>query len=447
MSAYQDALNHLSELLASKFGMDDLRGLLFSIGTSLDVISKPDSGIETRAIAIVEYFKQRDTLPELIAACNRERPNADWPTVPLPSQESSAPRPANISAPVPFFSPLITPDSPSTPGVETERTLKVVQAIDVLDDLRHDPQANAEIVLLKSVLQSASERIVEMNHYKKLHDDFQALELSYKDIVSHSNWLSQGMDVWDALTQHMAEAQGLMDSLCRTAQAAGLGGSESLWINPLLQARQSAQSAIDSQEPKWLSLTSNQINRALDRGPTRMNGLMVRAVRELLKLEVAAHMKTLHEALTSHSNNAAAAQLKTFSAGVTELEQLRTQLQAQVTDHDQWQEADVELNRVDEEVKLDAEKLAQGWFDVTLPMQKLMNGNSASWAKELMDIGINVQQALQIPDFKRARTKFNEYRTKASNRFHLVDDELLRVCKELEVIGIRLHEFLPRLGN
>ena len=421
MSEYQDALNHLRELLESTFSIGEFTPLLKDLGVDSENIPKGDGTKGNYVVGITNHFEHLNTLSDLITACKRLRPIADWPALPLPLKE--------------------------TPGIETERTIKVVQAIDVLDDLRHDPQANAEIVLLKSVLQHASERIVEMNYYKKLHDDFQALELSYKDIVSHSNWLSQGMDVWDTLTRHMAEAQGLMDNLCRTAQVAELEGSESLWINPLLQARQSAQSAMDSQETKWLSLTSNQINRALDRGPTRMNGLMVRAVRELLKLEVAAHMKTLHETLTNHSNNAAAAQLKTFSAGVTELEELRAQLLALVEDHDRWQEVDVELNRVDEEVKHDEKNLGQGWLDVTLPMQRLINGNSASWAKELMNIGINVQQALQIPDFKRARTKFNEYRTKASNRFHLVDDELLRVCKELEVIGIRLHEFLPRLGN
>lgn len=99
MEAHEQ-LADLRHLMITHFSESELRQLVFDLGVDYELLDGRNRGDKT--IALISLMQRAQRLPELLAACRRRRPQADWP-LHLETAVFSPPPPTHPQS-SPFFS-------------------------------------------------------------------------------------------------------------------------------------------------------------------------------------------------------------------------------------------------------------------------------------------------------------------------------------------------------
>jgi hypothetical protein len=117
---------------------------------------------------------------------------------------------------------------------------------------------------------------------------------------------------------------------------------------------------------------------------------------------------------------------------VDALAKLSEKLAELVAEHDAWQEVDDELRLLQIEVEDNVDRLKSTWPSIQRTAQNLYGDGSQTWAKLLQRLAERIEKSLQNKASATVIRLFDDYRSGAVRRFRHVDDDLLKLCQELQ---------------
>ncbi len=419
MPASLTATPTLREALASTFSLAELSIALADLGVNPESIPQRDGGIGLWALEIVTYFQRRDRLHELVAYCARERPGLPW-------QQMAEAHLRSL-----------------TKGSEGDALHDIQRGIGALERLARDPNARPLILRVRDDLQDTSDHIARLSFYKHLHDEFQELQVRYSVIERDCRLAETDETAWNTLAEYLTQWDGIMSRLLEIAAQPGGAPSDAAWAARLAQAQRDVRDALETQTTVPLARALPLVRRMLEREPSLVNAKIFEVVRGMLHKSIIPPLVELHEALTQRRVDAAS--LHEFARGIESLKGLRDRLQVLVTEHDRWQRLEDELNPIAGNLSRDPEVLMQSWPFVSSLVCEMLDGLQEDWAMALLALDMRIRQWLLDGNPTRARPSFYQFHSRVSNRFRIVDDDLLKVVVELQKIGDRLQLFLKGL--
>jgi hypothetical protein len=327
------------------------------------------------------------------------------------------------------------------PSTDKQSSYLVDKGLNVLIELIQAPAVRTAVITFQADFQATSEQINILTNYKHLHDLFQELEYLY-DIMDHDQRRLPNDDTaWESLMRNEPELQDKIDELLDVAKHAPFATDEARWMEQLTQTQNELRAAVEDCNLAQLKAAHQHLHRVLDRQPSRINRSLVVAARNLRLNALAKAMTTVCDSLLDSDLNLEA--VRQFEAGVNALDRLDGTLAGLVRDHNGWQEIDDELRRVEANLVGDISELEAAWPDLQNMGNKLYGESiTDDWAISLRKTSTDLENTLADKVLVKVKQSFRRYRSQTGRRFRRVDNELLKLCQDLQKIGESLNLLL-----
>jgi hypothetical protein len=292
--------------------------------------------------------------------------------------------------------------------------------------------------------QSACKHIDVLGDYKRLHDQLDALQVGCYDQLVRQFGMP---DVFDAVSGYADNLDEIVGEVNTTISRGNVTGQEEIWGKSLQRTAEIYRQAVDDEDLDKLKIARINLQRILDRHPTRINGVLCNEARQLDLTALIASIASLWSQLSE--SDRLASKLQIIPEFLIDLQLLDTARTALVNSHDGWQAMDDELRSI--EVQLvtqnDLEYIAERWPELRDPLKALCEDGVQDWARQLNESIRNLDAALMGENPRRIRDAFAQLRRRQRNRFHKVDDELLELCdRRLRPLGDNLKVVLGIIG-
>ena len=321
--------------------------------------------------------------------------------------------------------PDFNPDAPDKALVEQSR-LGLVRAGKLASS---QPDLRRKVLDARDDFDQVVRKLDLMNYYKKIHDELHEVYLrTYMSMRANVESFDEDATVRAGFVGYEQDAQTRFSKLrvLTNAKVCGVDDKAVEWVDDL--------AGIDAQLLKGIRSSSRQlVNKAVrDLGsivslqPSRINGLLVQAERELRLEEVIAILRV---------NSAD----DVMSAGADALDVLRTRLDALVTQHDEWQDFEPYLRQL--EPKDNLEWFVEDWPDRRNKLEKLcasrcdaeVGALREAWAAVDTAIGHLGEQPWPATDEQRSKERavretFAACAFQTSMHFYAVDMALNAMC-------------------
>jgi tetratricopeptide (TPR) repeat protein len=215
--------------------------------------------------------------------------------------------------------------------------------------------------------------------------------------------------------------------------------SDNMWLIKLKAVEELLNNAIETSSSEYLEKATQYLRQVLDLQPSIIN-TRLNMVTQMIDLS---RIREALESIDKKLKNASQ-----FKEGIKELVDLTIQLKATVKKHDQWQQIDNELRRIDGAMTSDdISELEISWLNIKLltglqPMSKVDSTfESMMVTQSFLDdmlIHRNVSAVIRC---------FDTYRKQAEYIFHKVDQELKNLCDNLMKIGEPLASIMQLLAE
>ena len=120
------------------------------------------------------------------------------------------------------------------------------------------------------------------------------------------------------------------------------------------------------------------------------------------------------------------------------LAELNVRLTALLLGHDYWQSLDLELRRIEANLKTDLTELEMSWTDLTERTKVLFSSAGETgdrWTISFQQDSMELDASLNTQNPVQVKRCFRKYRRRASDRFYQVDTSLKRLCEELRRVA------------
>lgn len=414
----QKDLARLRQLLTEHFDLEELRTLCFDL-KDVDYDDLGGEGKANKARELVAYLERRDRIPELVELCSQRRPNVDWKA-----------------------KPQTTPDTLSEP----EHSRSIREGLLALADLMQTSQVRTAVVQFGADFEAAREQALLLGHYKCLHDLLHTLQFHcYAPIVQEAKRFPDDDMAVDNLMDYEVTLQQIVGDLQGAAEQASFASTETLWIQDLVKARETLARGLDELDVKLLQRTIWLLNRVLAVQPSQINTRLNAAARAL-------RLPTLVKAMAYISDNLARLDLDSekvnqFEAGVDALIDLNHRLSICVDSHDKWQMVDLELRRIEANIKQDLMELEMSWPDLKTMTEPLHSGCGEEWAISFNEYSNDLDSAIAAENPAKIRRSFRRYRRQAGACFYRVDVNLKMLCDDLRTVGEPLALVIKMIGE
>ena len=124
-----------------------------------------------------------------------------------------------------------------------------------------------------------------------------------------------------------------------------------------------------------------------------------------------------------------------FQSGVNALVTLSYALTNLVKNHNDWQEIDLELRRIEANFERDTFELEMSWPDLKAMAGSLCGNSIEEWAVSFQEDGDKLDKAIAVQDPVKVKRFFRSYRRRAGERFYRIDMELKKLCGNLRIVG------------
>ncbi|OEU53183.1 MAG: hypothetical protein BA861_11575 [Desulfobacterales bacterium S3730MH5] len=327
-----------------------------------------------------------------------------------------------------------------------DKSNSVRDALIVLRELLRDPEVQASVVKYQTVFQVARQQIDILYNYKGLHDQLHELELKcYNYIVQLSKRSQLHEEDWNTLTDYDIDFEDTITEIGDIVNRETFHSDETKNINRLVQAREELNEAIKNQDMQKLKGVRGLLSRVFAHWPFEINIRLGTAARTLQLPELVSVMKSVRDSLSKLDLDPD--KVGRFMDGVQGLEILNQSLDARIREHDQWQEVDQDLRRIQGTIGRDIDELQGSWGELKASIGQLCGDSTEEWVKSLKEEGEKLEQAMVDPDSTRTRDHFLRYRRRGMLRFYRVDKNLKILCGNLNRIGEQLPPLLRVIGE
>jgi len=303
-----------------------------------------------------------------------------------------------------------------------------------LTELMAAPEVRAAVVAFRTDFQAVCEQIDVLVNYKDLHDLLHTLEFQcYRGIVQEARRFPDDETALDILIDYELTLQQIVTDVREITVRGTLATHETSWIKDLERSTQELGGAIENLDTRQIKKAVWLINRVLAIQPSRINTSLNTAARAL-------RLPALVKAMTCVRDNLAHGELdpeknSQFRNGVDALANLEHRLTVLVRTHNDWQELDLELRRIEANLKQDIFELEMSWLDLKAMAESLCNSSIDEWALSFKKDSENLDSAITSQNPAKVKQYFRSYRRRAGERFYRVDVELKRLCGNLRIVG------------
>lgn len=320
---------------------------------------------------------------------------------------------------------------------KTEFSNTAVSGITVLAQLVNSPNVLENVIGFQKDFEVARSKIDIVNHYKLLHDHFQDLETSYELMVHDRERLAHDDSAWESLYINGLIVQDSIQEIIDIAANPDFTNQNGAWFNLLSRGQEMLQTAIEEKQLEQLDNALRYLYRAMDRGLPRVNGRLVDAAVDLPLDNLVSAMASILDNLRAQAE-VDMSSLQQLADGVDALAELTDNLTELVINHNGWQGLSDELRRIEANMGNDVFEIELAWPDIRYMADQLYGQREERWATSLKRIELHLEQNLVAKTITTINAIFQSYRSQANRHFRNIDDELLRLCQNLQKIGAPL---------
>ncbi|MEZ4859779.1 MAG: CHAT domain-containing protein [Caldilineaceae bacterium] len=330
------------------------------------------------------------------------------------------------------------------------RDLQTTEAIDgavisrelsALTELMHSTAVRDRVAAYHADFRAACQQITILSNYKDLHDLLHKLQYRcYNVIAQEARRFPADELALDNLLNYEVTLQDITEQLQRAITRARLPASETAWIADIVSAQQSLRQALDNMETEALRRVVWLLRRVLALQPSHINHRLNAAARALRLATIIQSLGAILAELRQLSREVE--QITHFEAGVDALRRFDEQLYALIDEHDQWQEVQRMLGRIEDVLVYDTSELEFSWPDLQQRVTALCGLQQGEWVNLFMQDSEQLDKAILTRNPVRIRSYFQRYRQRAGNRFYQVDLQLKELCTELRKVGESLAAIL-----
>jgi hypothetical protein len=205
---------------------------------------------------------------------------------------------------------------------------------------------------------------------------------------------------------------------------------EQRWIEDLDKANVNLQTALQTQETKYLKDTIRKINRVLATQPSYINANLIATARSLPLADLVQAVQVLAERITSLPLDDR--KVHSFQTGTKAIQELHYHLKALVSQHDDWQTVDRELRRIQGNFRADTlEDFIFSWQDLKEQLEPLSLALEEQWASKLHKAEEQVDVAIENLFYEPLSKAFKDYVKQARRCFFTVDKQVKKFCDDL----------------
>ncbi len=408
----QNLRTQLRQSLTSHFDKEELLTLCFDLGVDYDDLR--GEGKTNKARALITHLERRGRLAELIKTCSRQRPNVVWK-----GWDTD------------------TPGARQQPGYSRP----VGQGLIALAELMEQPQVRAAVVSFRTDFEAARQQTDVLADYKCLHDLLHTLQFHcYNPIAQDAKRFPDDEMAVDNLMDYEMTLGQIVGDLQDAVGRSSLAKTEVSWIQDLMRARETLASALQESDAQQLKRVVWLLNRVLAVQPSQINTRLNAAARALRLSALVEAMTFLSDKLEHTDLNPG--QVSRFEAGVDALVSLNDKLSAFVEEHDRWQAVDMELRRIEVNIKHDLIELEMSWPDLQARTELLCSDSGEKWATSFREDSGNLAKAIAAENPARIKRYFRRFLRHAGARFYRVDVFLKKLCEDLRQVGGPLAEVM-----
>jgi hypothetical protein len=331
-----------------------------------------------------------------------------------------------------------TPDEPLLDGASISTDLGV------LAQLMQRSSVRDLVATYRADFTAAQREIDTLSNYKDLHDLLHKLQYRcYNVITQEARRFPTDELAFDNLLNYEVTLQDIVANLQGVIEEAQLVPNEIAWINDLLDAQQCLRRALETMESEALRRVVWLLRRVLALQPSNINHRLSSAARALRLATIVTSLGAIRDELRQVQVDPA--RVQQLESGIHELTLLNTQLDSLVAEHDQWQDIQRSLGRIEDMMIYDLSELEFSWPDLAARVTTLCQQHKGDWVALFFQDGEQLQKALTEQNPVRIRSYFQRYRQRAGNRFFQVDTQLKDLCTELRKVGESLSMILKLL--
>ena len=303
-----------------------------------------------------------------------------------------------------------------------------------LSELMSVPEVRNTAIAFRADFQAVCEQVEVLGNYKDLHDLLHTLEFQcYRGIVQEAKRFPDDESALDILMEHELTLQHLVDEIRDVAKQETLASSEIPWLKDLAQAQEELHAAINQSDTQRLKTAIRLVNRVLTIQPSRINTSLNNAA-SALRLPALVHAMIYIQDQLAHIE---LDQEKTsqFRNGIDSLVNLSHNLTFLVENHNDWQNVDSEIRRIEADLERDTSELEMSWSDLKAMTEPLYSSSIDTWAVSIKKDSENLDSAIADKNPVKIKRYFRFYRRQAGERFYRVDVKLKRLCEDVRIVG------------
>jgi hypothetical protein len=312
-----------------------------------------------------------------------------------------------------------------------------------LADLLHEGPVRDSLMAFRVRFETISDRIERLADYKYVHDRLHDLQLRcYDQIVREISRMTSDDGVSDVLEDYAQDFERTLNQLRDLAAKETFTRMPLTWIATLEKAYAQLTDGLRAADPALLKKAASGMDRVLAIYPAQIDTQLNAAANELQLADLITAVSTASD--SARVSGMDPARLQALEDALTAMIELDDNLDTLVRDHHRWQNADVELRRVNSGLADDTGELVDTWPD----LKKLADTTTSEedWAKKLREQAQNVDAAIAGDDDGLMRKHFRHYRRSATLRFFDVDKTLKLQCDELRHAGEPLAAIVETLA-
>jgi hypothetical protein len=413
LSGPQEAQLHAALMSAfpSRFAVEQF--MRYALDQNLNALAG-DVGLTEVVFRIIEWAKAEGRLALLVEKARLQTPN------------NTALRTFVEQLSVACPDPVIAADRP-------ERVVTATRGLETLEQLMQDVEVREAVGDFQSDFEATALQIEVLAFYKDMHDLLHTLQFQcYRGITQEAKRFPEDATSREILTDHEITFDGLMRQLDEVAARGVAQQAELLWLQDLRDAQAEFQKAVQENASKPLTRAIWLMDRVLAVQPSHINTRLNAAARALRLNDLVDALTLLRDRFSGGGLDPA--KIQTFSESIRSLLTLQQNLTALVIEHDRWQALDLDLRRIQQNLRTDVLELELSWDRVQIMIAPLC-GAEESWATSLRSTCESLTQAIAAQEQSRERQGFQRLYSQAADRFYRVDTTLKRVCESLRAIG------------
>jgi len=272
-----------------------------------------------------------------------------------------------------------------------------------------------------SALSAMYEKIDVLEDYKTVHDDLDELEYSLKRVFRLLDGFPDHIGDPDLLEDSLSDFERSLQKL--ESHAAELVSADTSWIVELRSADEKLRQALSGTDAGQIRKFKKLVRLTLDTRPTEI---------VILLRETAKGLPDLVKSVVAFGVLDGAQRARLDRLAKTEKE-----LSSLVKLHDDWQDIESDLRRL--EKNLDTEDPDLWWGLLKVKTEKMYAGVPATlphpqaevWVKALKEHSDSLQVAIESRNAKAIKEQFRAYRDDLRQRFTFTDLNLKEKLKEL----------------